>query len=72
MARSRKSGNAAAAGVDLVGALLAVAAGDASRSAVCAEGRAGVRTHQYLLALASVSGRGAVLSELGAVLATSA
>ena len=63
-------GNAAAAGVDLGGAFLAVAAGDGPRSAVCAEGRAGVRTHQYLLALASVPGRRAVLSELGAVLAS--
>jgi len=62
-------GNAAAAGVDLVGAFLAVAAGDGSRPAVCADGQVGVRTHQYLLALASVSGRRAVLSELGAVLA---
>jgi predicted ATP-grasp superfamily ATP-dependent carboligase len=60
--------NAWRAGVDLVGVLLAVAHG--SRPAPSPDGRAGVKTHQLLLAVLGAAqqgrGRGAVLGELAA------
>lgn len=57
-------GNADAAGVDLVGTLLAVATRAPARPG--AGGRAGVRTHQMLLGLLGLAGRRAIAREVAA------
>lgn len=59
-------GNAAAAGVDLLDAYLAVARGE--QPVRCAPGQPGVRTHQLMLALLATPDRRALLRELSAVL----